>query len=228
MKIKLAVHNVSLAGNPYDVREIRFSILDSAAADIPDIMRRGKVLITLGDAHVVSAYITKIDTCGTLHGMTRCDVVARVAGAIGSCAVGYLDRCSDLFITISTPDEPDSPFGAQFVLTPKPVPVANCVANYQAGQGATMKNRFYVAANRVTQPGDTWAKPTLTEAIAHAREILDREPMKGEIYIAQLIRVVRREKAPVTVEVIGEDVVKGAAKDAAKPKRRYRRRATKQ
>lgn len=63
-----------------------------------------------------------------------------------------------------------------------------------------IKNKFYIAADRVMQPGDTWAKPTLEAAIDHARLLLEREPHNDVKYIVKVIKVVRRKSMPVQVE----------------------------
>lgn len=80
---------------------------------------------------------------------------------------------------------------------------------------AHVRNRFYVAADRMlseseqgtdnTIPqshGCRWSKKTLAQAIAHAEEILDKEPAKETVAIVQIVRVVRRKRAPVVVEVV--------------------------
>ena len=73
----------------------------------------------------------------------------------------------------------------------------------------TMKivNKFYVASDRVTtereqsnQPLNRWTKKTLAEAIKHAEELLEKEPHQEFKAIVQIIRIVRRKRAPIVVE----------------------------
>lgn len=89
-----------------------------------------------------------------------------------------------------------------------------------------IRNRFYVAADRVTsaleqnqvnEPSKVfladgvkrtvvnsgkWTRPTLKAAIAHAEEILDANPSQEHVAITQIVRIVRRKKAPLVVETV--------------------------
>lgn len=86
-----------------------------------------------------------------------------------------------------------------------------------------IRNRFYVAAPSVTtereqaqdnteknvhlavSSGDRsgkWTRKDLKAAIAHAEQILELEPSKDHVAVVQIVRVVRRKKAPVVVEVV--------------------------
>lgn len=86
-----------------------------------------------------------------------------------------------------------------------------------------VRNRFYVAATSVTSnseqaqdntsdkvhlavsSGDRhgkWTRKNLKDAIKHAEDLLELEPSKDHVAIVQIVRVVRRKKAPVVVEVV--------------------------
>ncbi len=66
----------------------------------------------------------------------------------------------------------------------------------------TIKNKFYVAARRVTAAGDTWSKPTLTKALEHARELLDKDSSLDYCAVVKIIRVVRRKPVETVVETV--------------------------
>lgn len=66
-----------------------------------------------------------------------------------------------------------------------------------------VKRQFYVGHPRVVeaQRNDNWGKTSLDEAVAHARQ---RVEQTGETqYVVKVIRVVRPQKVPVLVEVVG-------------------------
>jgi len=85
-----------------------------------------------------------------------------------------------------------------------------------------VRNRFYVASPNVTRdaeqhqlnvPGAVplasdhhssgrWTRPTLEAALNHAREILDTDPNLDHVAVVQIVRVVRRQEMPVTIEVV--------------------------
>jgi hypothetical protein len=85
-----------------------------------------------------------------------------------------------------------------------------------------IRNRFYVAAASVTtnreqgqvnepknvhlsgpnNDGGRWTRPTLAAAVAHAQQILEDNPSQDHVAITQIVRIVRRKKAPVVVEVV--------------------------
>lgn len=60
--------------------------------------------------------------------------------------------------------------------------------------------KYYVAADRVFRPGDTWAKANLEEAIEHARKLLEMEPLNNIKYIVKVVKVVKRKETPISVE----------------------------
>jgi len=45
-----------------------------------------------------------------------------------------------------------------------------------------------------------WAKRDLSQAIDHAREILDNDPSKAEVAIVRIVKMVRRKATPIIVE----------------------------
>jgi len=63
-----------------------------------------------------------------------------------------------------------------------------------------LKNRFYVASDRIVEGGvnPQWRKPTLEAAVRHAQELMDSDDT-DEKYIVQIVRVIRRKKAPIEV-----------------------------
>lgn len=77
-----------------------------------------------------------------------------------------------------------------------------------------IRNKFYVAADKVTtdmeqatvadpcEGNSRWVKSTLKDAIAHANQILDKEPQRTHVAISQIVRVVRRKNTPHIVEVV--------------------------
>jgi hypothetical protein len=88
-----------------------------------------------------------------------------------------------------------------------------------------IRNKYYVAADRVTTHSEQdqdnvdgkvafagvtsqsrsygkWTRKDLSAAIAHAEQVLEADPAKEHVAIVKIIRVVRRKKAPLVVEVI--------------------------
>ena len=66
-----------------------------------------------------------------------------------------------------------------------------------------IKNKFYVSSPRMhanNTAHQTWGKPTLSEAIDHAKEVLEENPDHEYEYVVQIVRVIRRQKMPVIVE----------------------------
>jgi len=59
------------------------------------------------------------------------------------------------------------------------------------------RNKFYVGAEGALDRN--WGHPTLPKAINHAEQLMD-EQGRDEMFVVQIIRVVRRRKAPVEVE----------------------------
>jgi len=45
-----------------------------------------------------------------------------------------------------------------------------------------------------------WAKRDLSQAIDHARDILDNDPSKSEVAIVRIVKMVRRKATPIVVE----------------------------
>lgn len=66
--------------------------------------------------------------------------------------------------------------------------------------------KFYVGTNKVFIPGayseKTWAKNTLGEAIAHARQILDEKPDQEFAFVVKVVAVIKRKNQPIIVEMI--------------------------
>lgn len=85
-----------------------------------------------------------------------------------------------------------------------------------------VKNRFYVAAERVTSSheqgqdneagvalaigeninGGLWTRKTIDAAIAHAEAVLEANPKRDHVAVVRIVRIVRRRKMPVVVEVV--------------------------
>lgn len=87
-----------------------------------------------------------------------------------------------------------------------------------------VRNPYYVAAPSVTtareqddvndpkqgvqlsvSTGDRtgrWTRPTVEAAVEHATQLLDQNPTLEHVAIVKIVRVVRRKKTPVTVEVV--------------------------
>lgn len=84
-----------------------------------------------------------------------------------------------------------------------------------------VRNRFYVAAPSVTtaseqdqdnipknvalavSSGDRsgkWTRKTVADAIAHAEKILEVNPTQDHVAISQIVKIVRRKRAPIVVE----------------------------
>lgn len=61
------------------------------------------------------------------------------------------------------------------------------------------RNKFYVGAHSVLNWN--WGHPTLPQALKHAEKLMD-ENGSEEVFVVQIIRVVRRRKATVEVEKV--------------------------
>ena len=61
------------------------------------------------------------------------------------------------------------------------------------------KNKFYVGSPKALQ--NNWGHRTLAKAVEHAEQVLDEQDME-ETFVVQIVRVVRRRKAPVEVEKV--------------------------
>lgn len=118
---------------------------------------------------------------------------------------GYTGLAPDQIII----DDPHAPLDANWTLVVK------------EKKPMKVRNKFYVAAANVTSFAEQdaedrplnisgssqvgygrWTKPTLALAIAHAETILEKDPTKDHVAIAQIVRVVRREKQPFVVETV--------------------------
>lgn len=101
--------------------------------------------------------------------------------------------------------------------------------NYDQPKEKKMKvrNKFYVAAPSVTAEHEQaepnlegkvplaggplpkglinrprWTRHTLADALKHAEQMLEADPKLEHVAVTQIVRVVRRKKAPVVVEVV--------------------------
>ncbi len=103
-------------------------------------------------------------------------------------------------------------------------PNCRCTVTTAKEKLVKVRNRFYVAAPSVTTEseqaqdniagkgvrlsmspndrGGRWTRKNLNDAIAHAEHILENDPSKDHVAVVRIVRVVRRKKAPVVVEVI--------------------------
>lgn len=61
------------------------------------------------------------------------------------------------------------------------------------------RNKFYVGSPRALD--NNWGHPTLAKAVRHAEEVMEEQSLE-ETFVVQIIRVVRRRKAPVEVEKV--------------------------
>lgn len=67
-------------------------------------------------------------------------------------------------------------------------------------------NRFYVGASHIAEAildgdNDEWTRSTLEEAVEHGKQLMEDED-KELVTVVQIVRILRREKTPVTVEVV--------------------------
>ena len=69
-------------------------------------------------------------------------------------------------------------------------------------QESVKKKMFYVGHPRVMQPTDAWAKPTLFEAINHAKRLLEDDTENEFFVVVKVVRIVRRQRMPVLVEKV--------------------------
>lgn len=60
-------------------------------------------------------------------------------------------------------------------------------------------NKFYVGAESALTRN--WGWSTLDRAMQHGKEIMDSED-REEVFIVQIVRVLRRRKSPIEVEVV--------------------------
>lgn len=85
----------------------------------------------------------------------------------------------------------------------------------------TLSNKYYVASPNVTKdheqaephrdqarlairPNSTgrWTRHTMADAVAHAERLLELDPTLDHVAVSQIVRIVRRKKAPVIVETV--------------------------
>lgn len=67
---------------------------------------------------------------------------------------------------------------------------------WYVGSDSVFRHKFSAASYR----NGVWAKETLAEAIEHARAILAAEPDKSEVFIVEVVKVVKRPKIAIEVE----------------------------
>lgn len=63
----------------------------------------------------------------------------------------------------------------------------------------TMTKRFYKTSSAINYPP---ILKLLNEAILDATDELESHPDKNEIYIVEVVRIVRRERTPIVIEEI--------------------------
>lgn len=61
--------------------------------------------------------------------------------------------------------------------------------------------KFYVGASRMQDRNNDWAHTTIEKAVEHARQLMEEEDSDEKI-IVQIIRVVKRQRAPIIVEKV--------------------------
>lgn len=71
--------------------------------------------------------------------------------------------------------------------------------------GFDASKKFYVGSNKVfgnTDNGRSWAKKTETEALSHARRVMEEHPDQEYCFIVKIVKVIRRQKQPLLVEKV--------------------------
>ena len=64
-------------------------------------------------------------------------------------------------------------------------------------------NKFYIGSNSIFQRGGKgWGHPTEAEAVEHAQRMLSEQPGTGEVFIVEIIKVVRRKPIDVDIEEV--------------------------
>lgn len=104
-------------------------------------------------------------------------------------------------------------------------PIVNTMEDKPMQKRTKVLNRFYVASDKMMSQEEQgtvntgeptrerydgyerqaprhrrWAKRDLSQAIDHAREILEQNPSKQEVAIVRIVKVVRRKAMPIIVE----------------------------
>lgn len=66
-------------------------------------------------------------------------------------------------------------------------------------------NRFYIGTSNIADNlhNNSYTHATIDDAVADAQGRLEDEPDLDVVIVVQIVRVVRRAKAPITVEVVG-------------------------
>ena len=64
------------------------------------------------------------------------------------------------------------------------------------------RKKFYVASPKMIDDRLDWRRAKLSEAIDHATQLMERDASMQEALIVQVVRVVKRKKLPVAVEVV--------------------------
>lgn len=65
-----------------------------------------------------------------------------------------------------------------------------------------VERKYYVAHPRMKSPTNDWAHATEEEAIEHAKSLLEADPHTEFQFIVKIIRVVRKQRTPITVESV--------------------------
>ena len=102
-------------------------------------------------------------------------------------------------------------------------PNCRCVSPEKEKKPVKIRNRFYVASPSVTarseqdqdnveknvafalSSGDRsgkWTRKTLADAVKHAEWMIGNDPNLDHVAVVQIVRLIRRKKAPIEVEVI--------------------------
>ena len=61
-------------------------------------------------------------------------------------------------------------------------------------------NKFYIGSTSIFNKG--WGHPTEVEAVEHAQRMLSEQPETGEVFIVEIIKVVRRKPIDVDIEEV--------------------------
>jgi hypothetical protein len=64
------------------------------------------------------------------------------------------------------------------------------------------QNKFYIGSNTIFQKSGGWGHPNVEDAVRHAQQMLQMDESKTEVFIVEIVRVVRRKPIEVDVETI--------------------------
>ena len=64
------------------------------------------------------------------------------------------------------------------------------------------QNKFYIGSNTIFQKSGGWGHPTVDDAVRHAQQMLQMDDSKGELFIVEIVRVVKRKPIDVDVETV--------------------------